>query len=311
MIFVNINNRGLTSYLSFNKYGVVSLLLRLKASLEMVISCQPKGNEPQTKGCSMKTALLIIAIVSCSSLALASPKHSQPKAAKPVAGAGEAFVQSFFDNWKRGQFEKMSKQVTPNEPVYSLLFVNRLTDTPISWKNLKIQSEKPTGDGWDVTFTLDVTDFESAFAGCRLNLKMPPSRVTNGITYRYTPAEFGIERFMNVRQTWHVVDAKPVRYISYEIDTGFLKGKLNVLNYFFVASNMRSIEDRPISPKNEEDAFAVTQAWFARTASCLGLSIEESQSQSLWNAVVELVKKGEPKAATLPYKPSPNRGPYN
>ena len=170
---------------------------------------------------------------------------------------GGALVRSFFKNWEYSRYDAMHAQTvnSRNEGFFALC----LKQTPISWRNLNIISEKRVGDDWDVDLSVEVTDLTSAFAGIIVNTMVPPGNNSDHI-FRFSPKSLNIEHFMNVRQTWHVVTLEGKNMIDIMAKT---ERHSNIMNYVLDTGVITNPPPRGESGWTENQQRAVSTYWLA------------------------------------------------
>jgi len=156
-------------------------------------------------------------------------------------GPGGSLVQSFFKNWELNHFSQMHAQTVNSRD--QGFFVERMLNTPIERRNVKILSEKQVGKDWEVEVSMEVTDIKSALASSLINLQHYPKKDSLKRNILVTPAFLGIQEFMPVRQTWSVVNLDGKYFIDI-CSTGSKKMRHeNIMNYILDAGLLLPLRD--------------------------------------------------------------------
>lgn len=225
----------------------------------------------QTK---MKVVFLLAILVSV--LAFASGCEKK-------LGPGGALVNSFMKNWEFKRFAQMHEQTVHSRE--RRIFIDQMEKTPINWRNFAILSEKQVGEDWEVGVSLEVTDVQSAFAACVLNLQYAPEEVFRKRNFTATPALLGIERFTPIKQTWRVVNLDGKYFIDVCAAGSKRQRYENIMNYILGAGSIGFFGS------NRENKFLSAAAWLS--LAMIDLNLPADQAKEIMEESRRLNKKAE------------------
>jgi hypothetical protein len=237
----------------------------------------------------MRKATLLAAIAAIC-LAWTRPSVAESEERAPVKVAKDTaigYIKSFFYNLQTNRFSHAYFLLDADPTISSSDFRNVFEDSPISQKNLKILGAKPDKQDWIVDFSIQVTSYESALAGCLLNTKYAMDNDEDPPVYRFAPRKFDIETFMTIRQSWRVSATDTphgLPKIKLEFSPGgYLGSDKNILNYFLDAVDMRNhfMNMKPTPVKDVEPLIYASTGWATRVAFDLGL--DKSSEKTMAN----------------------------
>jgi hypothetical protein len=263
--------------------------------------CNPSSN-------TLRSALIVALLIATSCGQQDSGSAPQRKASSeetvgrsiaPTAANSPAVrvVKEFFRNWEFKRYAAMHEQTVHSRD--KEVFCRALRGTPIRWKNLLIEKESRVDADWWVSLSLDVTDLKSATAAALITARASMSLISGTNNYILPPSLLNIERWMTVRQKWHIVSVGNKHFIDIGAGDSKINRKDNILNYFLDAAHF----DFPFIPSSmpEEDQKALlVSAWLAALAMDLGIGTE-----GIKKILVEakpLVKEGNRNAYDLAKK---------
>lgn len=233
-------------------------------------------------------AFLILVPSGCSKndpVALKGEKvNSEIKDIKTLGPAGKA-VKLFFKNWEFKQYEKMCSQTVHSRD--EEIFVQRMRETPIEWRNLVILSEEASGDDWEVSLSLEVTDVASAFAACVINLLYTSDKDSKKSAFRLTPSFLAIQRFMPINQTWRVINLDGKYFIDLCVVGSKGKRHENVMNYVLDAGILNDFPAISAVPSKSDGMAISASAWLAMA--CINMNIPAEDAESIMKEAVPLV----------------------
>lgn len=209
-------------------------------------------------------------------------------ATKTLGPAGK-LVQSFFKNWEFKRYEQMHAQTVNSRD--KKIFINRMMETPIAWRNVAILSEEPSDDDWRVTVSLEVTDVPCAFAACMVNLKYTIDRESEAPSFMMSPAFLDIQEFMAVNQTWRIVSLDGEHFI--DVCAGSSKGKRheNIINYVLDAATLGDFPSRFVSSSKSDRVAISASSWLALV--CMDLKIQAEDAGDIMIKSRPLFRKAE------------------
>jgi hypothetical protein len=261
------------------------LILAVAASIFILVKAFDKKGSPPTG--ESKTA------VTESANAPGSKPMMEITANKKLDEGG-SLVRSFFKNWEYSRYDGMHAQTVNSRRL--AYFIESMDRTPIRWQNLEIISEKKVGEDWEVQLSLEVTDLPSSFAGIVVNAMVPPGNDTDAI-YRFSPKNLGIERFMKVNQTWHVVTLGDKKVIDVGAGDSRVIRHSNILNYVLDAGQIDSAPPRGEGGWSQNQQAAVSALWLSEAF--LNLNKKNSEMESILVISKPLVGKGVTKLKVL------------
>lgn len=212
-------------------------------------------------------------------------------ATKPLGEAGTA-VRTFFNFWKDGKYEELRAMLTA--PPNDNHFVDRLRKASLNWRHVDILSEKPDGDGWKVTFNVEVTSPESALAAVTID-EMAAVKNLKGeyAAFSLQPLILGIETFTRLELTWGVakIDGK-MRIDAYP---GKDKKGVNLISYVMndtlpLLRHMGVFQGPGASTNTQEQVRSAMAFWM--TFATLELNLDDAASTKLLKDADPLIGQG-------------------
>lgn len=176
---------------------------------------------------------LAVGIVGCKAREQAKPVETYESNNNTKLGVAGKFLVAFFDDWEKERFNELTSKVLDASENSHLAI--SLKVSPINVRNLKIISETPVSGGYDVALEIDVTDLESAYAACRINIVDAAKNGRSAPQFLFSPKMLGIERFKTMKQTWRVVDSNGKLLVDSKYQGDKTSRAQNIINYAFHA----------------------------------------------------------------------------
>jgi hypothetical protein len=193
--------------------------------------------------------------------------------------AGE-LVRSFFRAWENGDYAAMY-EFTAKE-IDFLEFYRKINWSPVHWRELRIILETKNSAYSMVKLSVAVTDLPSLFAATVLNYQFHQREVTTGSSFGETPAEYGIEQFTTIVQTWTVVSEGGRMAIEiYPRHGTFGAGTTNIVNYVMDAGEVYLPRTRDLFPEinKRTKLLLATSEWTIALERDLGFSMGETANE--------------------------------
>lgn len=208
----------------------------------------------------------------------------------PNYAPGESAVRAFFDAWSNRDYEAMFARA-----IHSGKSVDRLVacmlESPIRWRNLTVTGEQAAGDELRVFLSVEVTDLDSAFAACLLNVERQVLFDCHPLHFRLSPSDLGIERWTTVRQTWRLLRTGDTWLIDLRAEGGSKALPENVMNYVMRAARLGAvgvlIPDAHTDEEKQYNICFVLAGWLMGTCENLGIPEDVSARSDRVQPLIE------------------------
>jgi len=242
----------------------------------------------------MKTKMVCFAMILAMVFAWSGCGFKQAVPEKSLSPAGKV-VQSFFKNWKFERYSQMQEQTVNSRD--KDVFIEAMKTTPIQWRNFSILAEEQSGDDWDVTISLEVTDVKSTLAALLVNLEFPPPEDSQSSGFYMSPRFLGIEEFMPIKQTWRVINLDGNFVI--DVCSGESDGERydNIMNYIIDAGQVTTLPS--LNDEESESDRIATAASFWMALVCMDLDITSEKMLPILKDAMPISEKAKAKLVKL------------